>query len=485
MTNLRWIYADPDDPESNITHRASISAPFDQYGVGTRGLGTFTFYGSHTDEFGYFWDYHSVLYPDNSPVATSNMAERIARQYAGSGGGGEPGDYANVSNRAMNAVTTNANGTAEIYGRSHALFLHPNSGYIEWEGPDVSAYIGLPKRSGTFALTDDIPAAPDLSDYATLYSVAAVSNLAATAAGDAAAALRIVLGETAWFAVTNYMRTAEGVSPSLQLWEVRDGATNLVYDSREEVTNTVRQAAAELRTDMTNRIEAVRKDIPSRAWGRYQSGGVDNPQPGEVAIVNEPTVILTGGGAFNRYLTVGDSSVWALKASGPVAFGGGTNGNFFAVVDDEGKEHFRVAKTDSYDLPAIFSDVLPRRSDNSILLYVAYTNSLGNAVAAPPVLSACDNLRESVWHAEENGEVDALGLTVTWTKDETIPAWVARVTPDAWPPRLFFRAKVVQEGGVAVINTAPARFDGGIQIDGRVYRIVPYANAGKTYLVLE
>lgn len=68
-----------------------------------------------------------------------------------------PGDYGTVSNRAMNAVTTNEHGTAEIFGGGHGLFLYPDYGQIEWQGPDVSAYIGLPKRSGTLALADDIP----------------------------------------------------------------------------------------------------------------------------------------------------------------------------------------------------------------------------------------------------------------------------------------------------------------------------------------
>ena len=92
----------------------------------------------------------SIPPPDYSP---SNVALRATIESVAPA----PGDYGTVSNRAIKAVTTNANGTAEIYGRSHALFLHPDTGQIEWEGPDVSAYIGLPKRSGTLVLTDDIP----------------------------------------------------------------------------------------------------------------------------------------------------------------------------------------------------------------------------------------------------------------------------------------------------------------------------------------
>ena len=352
---------------------------------------------------------------------------------------------------------------------------------------------------GRVAYTNDIPAEadPTVPEWAKepsppSYSAAdvgaapasivpvltSVANDAATAKLNAETALRIVLGESVWFAVTNYMRTVEGVIPSLQLWEVRDSATNLVYDSREEITNTVRVLTSELRAELEARI-------PSKAWGNYQSDGTDNPQPGEVAIVNQPTVLLTGGGTFNKYLEVGNSSVWVLTSSGLCSFGGDTNGNFFAVLDDEGKAHFKVSKTDSFDVGAICNGIFPRESQNSILCYFVSTNRQGQVYASPPVLSASTNLQETVWHEEVDSEVNSLGLTVSWERNDAISAWVATITPDAFPPALFLRAKVKQEGGVAVINTAPTRFDGGIQIGNGTYRLVPYTTGGKTYLTLE
>ena len=352
---------------------------------------------------------------------------------------------------------------------------------------------------GRVALTNDIPAEtdPTVPEWAKepsppSYSAAdvgaapasivpvltSVSNDAVTAKLNAETAMRIVLGESVWFAVTNYMRTVEGVIPSLQLWEVRGSATNLVYDSREEITNTVRVLTSELRAELEARI-------PSKAWGNYQSDGTDNPQPGEVAIVNQPTVLLTGGGTFNKYLEVGNSSVWVLTSSGLCSFGGDTNGNFFAVLDDEGKAHFKVSKTDSFDVGAICNGIFPRESQNSILCYYVSTNRQGQVYASPPVLSASTNLLETVWHEEVDGEVDSLGLTVSWARNDAISAWVATITPDAFPPALFLRAKVKQEGGVAVINTAPTRFDGGIQIGNGTYRLVPYTTGGKTYLTVE
>ena len=331
----------------------------------------------------------------------------------------------------------------------------------------------------------DIPSPPDLTPYATKTELGGVSETANAAALDAASALRIVLGESVWFAVTNYMRTAEGVTPSLQLWEVRDSVTNLVYDSREEITNAVKALTRELHTELTNRIHDVESIIPSKAWGNYQSDGTDNPEPGKVAIVNQPTVILTGGGTFNKYLEVGNSSVWVLKSSGLCSFGGDTNGNFFAVLDDEGKTHFKVSKTDSFDVDAICNGIFPRQSQNSVLLYVVSTNRQGQVYASPPVLSASTNLQETVWHEEVDGEVDPLGLSVSWERDDAISAWVATITPDTYPPALFLKAKVKQEGGVSVINTAPVRFDGGIQLGNGKYRLVPYTTGGKTYLTVE
>ena len=327
--------------------------------------------------------------------------------------------------------------------------------------------------------------AAEKPNYATKTELGGVSETANAAALDAASALRIVLGESVWFAVTNYMRTAEGVIPSLQLWEVRDSVTNLVYDSREEITNTVKALTRELHTELTNRIHDAEKTIPSKAWGNYQSDGTDNPEPGKVAIVNQPTVILTGGGTFNKYVEIGDSSIWVLTSSGPVSFGGGgANGNYFAVLDDEGNAHFKVSKTDSFDVEAIFTDN-PRTSGDALLLYICSTNRQGEAYIGPPTLSACTNLQEAVWHDEADGEIDALGTSVAWARNDAIHAWVGTVTQDRWAMAMFFRAKMKQEGGTAIINTAPVRFDGGIQIGNGKYRLVPYTTGGKTYLTVE
>ena len=396
-----------------------------------------------------------------------------------------PGDYESVSNRAMQISMPDDDehppyifdpyfhGTAQYAENAGGLFINQSP----WALTVNDERWGM--RYGYSAM------GYEYRPFAYLSEVESVSNTANAAAFDASSALRIVMGERVWFAVANHMRTAEGVIPSLQLWEVRDSVTNRVYDSREEITNTVKALTRELHTELTNRIHDVEKTIPSKAWGNYQSDGTDNPEPGKVAIVNQPTVILTGGGTFNKYVEIGDSSIWVLTSSGPVSFGGGgTNGNYFAVLDDEGNAHFKVSKTDSFDVGAIFTDN-PRTSGDALLLYVCSTNRQGEAYIGPPTLSACTNLQEAVWHDEADGEIDALGTSVAWARNDAIHAWVGTVTQDRWATAMYFRAKMKQEGGTAIINTAPVRFDGGVQFGNGTYRLVPYTTGGKTYLTVE
>lgn len=280
---------------------------------------------------------------------------------------------------------------------------------------------------------------------------------------------QFVFGETVWLAVTNYMRTAEGVKPSLELWEVRDGATNCVYSSREEITNIVDAATAALRVEVTNAM-------PDKAWSRYQSAtGAENPQPTDITIVSTPRVMLTGGGEWNRYVSTGGSAVWVLHSNGGLTtFGDGTN-SFFRVEDDEGKAQFEVSRTNSHEVDALTSSI-GFSEGNFQVTYKAPAS--GNQ----PVLYAATNLT-STFTAEEEGRIDSLGITVNWGVSGGL--WRATIEQDVDAPALFVHAKVLQEGSVIVKHHAPTSLDGGLYIDDVKYRIVPATISGKTVLTLE
>ena len=307
----------------------------------------------------------------------------------------------------------------------------------------------------------DIPE-PDLSAYATTQSVAAVSS-------SLSSLWTYTLGETCWFAVTNYMRTV-GVIPSLQLWEVRDGQTNLVYHSSEEITNTVHTLFGGLAAQFTNAL-------PGRAWGAYQSGtGADNPDPANTTVITTPQVMLTGGGEWNRYVSTGGSSVWVLHSSGMTSFGGGADGNFLKIEDDEGNAAFEVSRTDGYEVDAVPSSC--RFDDATGDFTVTYDYDGGS----PPVLYASTNLLAGSFIGEdEDHEIDAYGLAVSWA--QTATNWTATVSQDAAHPRLFIHAKATMPGSVAIRQNAPVQFGegGGILYNNKRY--VPAVNGNKLEFV--
>jgi len=311
----------------------------------------------------------------------------------------------------------------------------------------------------------------DLTDYAThAQATNAARAVSAPLEENVGVLWQYVFADSVWIAVTNYMRTVEGVVPSLQLWEVRDGATNLVYHSREEITNLVIDATAALRADLTNSLAA-------RAWSRYQSAtGADNPQPGEITIVSTPSVMLTGGGEWNRYVNTGGSAVWVLKSNGLATFGGGTNGTFFAVQDDEGNSQFEIERTDSYEVDAIASSCGWDQSGN---FQVTYNLA---ASGSPPTLYASTNLVTTAFAAEENGAIDSLGIEVTWAASGGL--WQATITQDETAPALFVHAKAQQEGSIVVRNKAATDLQGGIMIGNTKYAIGTATISGHTVLTL-
>ena len=315
----------------------------------------------------------------------------------------------------------------------------------------------------------DIPQ-PDMSNYAThLQATNAARAVSAPLESNVGVLWQYVLGESVWFAVTNYMRTVEGVTPSLQLWEVRNGVTNLVYFSREEITNVVNDATAALRADLTNSLAA-------RAWSAYQSAtGAANPQPADITIVSTPSIMLTGGGEWNRYVNTGGSAVWVLKSNGLTTFGGGANGTFFAVQDDEGNSQFEVSRTDSYEVDAVADSISWDGSGNFQVTYNA--PSSGNQ----PVLYASTNLTTN-FAAEENGSINALGIDVTWANSGGL--WRATIEQDVTAPVLFVHAKVLQEGSVVIKNKTATSLEGGIMLNGTKYSLGTATINGNTVLTL-
>ena len=284
-----------------------------------------------------------------------------------------------------------------------------------------------------------------------------------------------VLGDRVWFAVTNYMRTISGVAPSLQLWEVRDGATNLIYSSTEEVSNLVANAVAPLAT--TQALHDVQAALPSKAWSRYQSAtGADNPEPATVTIVSTPVVQLTGGGEWQPHTLAAGGTVWTLESNGITTIGGGTNGNLVIRNTITGEEVFSVEERSFIPSVPVVDSFTPKSGGNGFVLSV-YAD-------ARPTLYTATNLTDRVkvaWDAEGD---DPNVVVNSWTNngDGTWTVDVSLVVPST----SYYAYVGVSESTESIIsNKRAVSFDGGVYVDGAKWQLGTATINGVKVLTVE
>jgi hypothetical protein len=297
--------------------------------------------------------------------------------------------------------------------------------------------------------------------YATTGTVAQVSEAVGTL-------WSYVYGDSVWIAVTNYMRTIGGVSPSFQLWEVRNGATNLVYWSKEEITNVTHDLIYDCKTNLEQTVRNAVAEMPDKAWSKYQSA-TGNEAPDGVTIVSTPTIQLTGGGEWYRYVDVSSNSVWFLKSNGLHTFGGDTNG-YFRILDDEGNATFEVRKTDSYLVDAVASSV---HFDENGNFCVSFESNI------EPVIYTTASLESPNFQPQG----DDPNVTVTWTQSGG--TYTATLEQTVKGPSLFAYAKVEVQGTTVIRNTAPTDVSGGILCTDGIHKCRPvYSNGSITWEVV-
>ena len=269
-------------------------------------------------------------------------------------------------------------------------------------------------------------------------------------------------GNSVWIAVTNYLRTVDGVAPSLGLWEVRDGKTNLVYSTADEITNATAKTEAKLTSSFQNGINSLRKEIPSTAWSRYQSmSGAPNPASNDVTVISTPLIMLTGGAEWTQYVDVSSNSLWVLSSKGMVVPTVDTNG-YFRIYDSEGKTAFEVVQEQAMIVDALPSDI---HSPSEGVMSVTFRAN------AKPVLYTSPDLKTAF--AEEGTDDNC---TVAWT-DNGDGTWTAAVSFVDVLAQYFAFAKYTKPGKTVIRNTAPVSMSGGIVLDDGT-RIKPEVSGG-------
>ena len=271
----------------------------------------------------------------------------------------------------------------------------------------------------------------------------------------------LVYGGTAWFAVTNYLRTADGVMPSMQFWEVRDGVTNLVYSSAEEIGAkvealrlVVQGMLGVLGTSLSNRVAGLEAAMPSKAWSRYQSAtGAEAPDG--VTVISTPTTMLSANYEWQRYVDVSSNSVWLLQARGVTVLGADSN-QFFRVSDDDGNVQFEVSTTASQLVPAYIAKVG----------FTAGNFEVTCPVNVQPKLFTAYSLA-GPWSAEG----DDANISVTWASVDG--AWKGTVLQSSAADQLFVKTKYWQEGETKVVNRAPVEASGGIYCTDGIHKTRP------------
>lgn len=237
-------------------------------------------------------------------------------------------------------------GDVVITGRGSYMSLSPFG--LTNVTPEVTID-GLRVRETLVAAMDELAAATNELAAASEHAVQTDNPHGVTAAQTGAATTQRVAqvesnvssmwytlyGESCWLAVTNYMRSIEGVMPSFSLWEVRDGATNEVYSSRDEVTNRVAAALAPVMEDVADAAAAAES---AKAWGRFQSAD-GTPAPAKFTMVTTPYLMMTGGGAWEQHVVSGGGEYWVFTGAGGV---GGTEDGNFRLLDSNGATAMEV-----------------------------------------------------------------------------------------------------------------------------------------------
>ena len=295
-----------------------------------------------------------------------------------------PGDYANVSNAAMNALSVtggtmlgdidmggrHADGEHEPIDSFFVKFMEYWLGYGEYgsgfgiyeyaDGGLTAKYtfngngwtseygsnMDVMTREDLADALGDIPQ-PDLSEYAKLYALEAVSNKVETTA------TIVDSWEGYWGAtnvelqVTNFYGNTSGALPRLRIREFRDGHWTNVWDEidkfiacKAEILHEVAQSNATLRA------EADRKYAP-KAWGSHTDKGTTNVIPNSVYMTS-PETYFGGGTEFQR-VAVGSGAVSVLVDRGALAKTTGEPGTF-RFQDAGGTNYFGFVKSDSYTI---------------------------------------------------------------------------------------------------------------------------------------
>lgn len=264
-------------------------------------------------------------------------------------------------------------------------------------------------------------------------------------------------GSNVVFSITNYLSGTYNLDTAkLKILELRDGAYQEVYNSRDEIllhidafrTNDFRVATNQV-------IGAVNEAIDGKAdrdWGKYTSAGGD--APANTVYMTAPNTVFAGGLEYER-VAVGEGSICVLTTRGAPVWTQGDEGTF-KFQDDGGTNYFGFAKTDSYTIGA--------NTDGITVQGGMVTMQYNITMSGRPCVWYKSSLSPAVeWeqlNLPDGSPVAGASHAVTWETNPDPGTQVCYINVGN-QPQGFFRATVEVAGEAKFMTNMPADLSGG------------------------
>ena len=374
-----------------------------------------------------------------------------------------PGNYAAVSNAAMNAAQNATNYTDALRNDLDFGDFTPwrsiNSDYAD-------EAIGLRLDSGIVRDADDISTQLD----AATTTNAQQSTQLTTLSGQVATIGARLNAEDARFVVTNFdsvTHTPEAYveiklpdESWLRIWSEMT-RWNYLFDYYLP-TNYYDKAA----------VNAALNDKADRAWGFYDSTTGAYAPDGYTWISSEK-IAIAANLAYQRTITT-EGSIWILESNGVVTETGGMTNGFFRISDDEGNSLFEIVKGNKRTVGADASSCQIVAGFSPTKLQIGY--SIVSDVH--PTLYVCESLTTQNWKAETDSDCVA---NVAWSG--TSGAYVVQVQGKSAYSSLFVKATYEVGGETYISNAAPVSMQ-YMMINGVKYAVGTATISGNTVLTL-
>ena len=362
-----------------------------------------------------------------------------------------PGDYANVSNKAMTALQEHQS-LANYYNKTET------EAKIVELAPAPGDYANVSNKAMT-ALQSYTESDPTIKSWAKAETkpTYTAEEVGATTAADV---YRLVAGTNVVLVVTNYNSATHAPAMKLQHLDPESGQYVTYWDE-------LRQHGITYTNGMNYTDAAIAERAAPRAWSGTTSG-LGSEAPAGVTWISTPETVIAGGFEYEKVVTSA-GAVWVLTSNGMST--GATSNSFFRVAASDGTELFSIEKTDSY-LIGVNADGITR-SGNTVTIPI-------NVVADEhPYIRCTKNLVNPTWVKEDEGGLDCAWATVSWSG--TTGAYVATVTTAE--PQAFFYFEYMVEGQVKIKNSAKTEMSGGILFNGTTY--LPTVNGNKLEFVAQ